>query len=831
MNFLHQDQLFLLEITNYIMLLLLPMPSWWYFCAPMQLLLSVPHLEVWTVEMSSKLDGLGLLERARLNIASRYGHGWVEHHIHEKAVSDRSYMMKSDLLNVSVCTDNMTVVIQVSSHESCKSSLRRGGKAINCRYTVLRGSSLEKKYTEAHLSMNPLNFGTLGLPKSRKRYGNGVLVVPARWGSNTARVMPGEGKGGQSTHSRETTPPESLHDRVSTYNRVPRKRSQGIYQQMIQTDSLKAAYEAVSCKSSANTKATTDETLDATSEATLTALHRKLKDHSFKFKPVRRVHIPKKDGSKRPLGIPSPRDKIVQKAMCNVLEEIYEKEELFLDCSHGFRPGRSTHTALKQATLWTGVKWFIEGDISNYFDTIDHEILVKLLEYEIDDREFTDIIRKGLKCKYIDLVNATSEIGKIGTPQGGTVSPVLSNIYLHELDLWITESFVKPSRKSGKISIPNPEYKKLHDRISNLSQVFKSSYRYNTKLTEEELADRKLEIRKLEKERALIKSTIPGDGYRIYYVRYADDFLIGVNGSYDLACKIRGKIGAFLKKELSLKLNMEKTVITSTKKGRALFLGAELRMHFSRTNDQKVVRMKKRSLSNRLLKKRVPNSNIIALAPLQKLVEELEEQGICKIRNFSKREIIPKRKTAWLNLPIEDIISKYNSVWQGTLSYYSFAYNRSQLNLIQYLLEHSLACTLMNKMKLNSRAQVFKKFGRPIKYRFKTENKKGEPKTHTIQFKVENTLARINKFNKTKQRLPNAPFLWSLRSKYRWSSFCSICQSGDDVEMHHRRPLKASATDNTLRGITRNMTRKQIPLCRACHVKVHQGKYDGPGIY
>ena len=125
---------------------------------------------------------------------------------------------------------------------------------------------------------------------------------------------------------------------------------------MIQTDSLKAAYEAVSCKSSANTKATTDETLDATSEATLTALHRKLKDHSFKFKPVRRVHIPKKDGSKRPLGIPSPRDKIVQKAMCNVLEEIYEKEELFLDCSHGFRPGRSTHTALKQATLWTGVK-------------------------------------------------------------------------------------------------------------------------------------------------------------------------------------------------------------------------------------------------------------------------------------------------------------------------------------------------------------------------------------------------------------------------------------------------------------------------------------------
>jgi retron-type reverse transcriptase len=120
---------------------------------------------------------------------------------------------------------------------------------------------------------------------------------------------------------------------------------------MIQINSLKAAYEAVSRKSSANTKATTDETLDATSEATLIALHTKLKDHSFKFKPVRRVYIPKKDGAKRPLGIPNPRDKIIQKAMCNVLEDIYEGKKLFLDCSHGFRLGRSTHTALKQVTL------------------------------------------------------------------------------------------------------------------------------------------------------------------------------------------------------------------------------------------------------------------------------------------------------------------------------------------------------------------------------------------------------------------------------------------------------------------------------------------------
>lgn len=731
---------------------------------------------------------------------------------------------------------------QVFSHTSCKSSLRRIGMAINYRYTVLRGKSLKNIYTEAHLSMNPLNFGTLGLPKSRKGYGNGVPIVPARWKSNTVRVMPIEGKGGQSTHSREITVPDRENDRVRTYNRVPRKSSQGIYQKMILIDSLKVAYESVNTDSSKNS-----EKLDKTSIDTVIPLHMELKDHSFRFKPIEKgVDIVKKNDlkrsivtkkyskqskvkktdSKRSIGT---RDKIVQKAMYNVLEEIYEGEKVFLDCSHGLRPGRSPHTAIKQPTFWTGVKWFIEGDISKCSDRINPKILVKLLEYEINDREFIDIIRKGLKSKHIDLVNVTTEIRKIGTPPEGIVSPILSNIYLHELDLWITECLVKPSQKSGKTSIPNPEYKKIHTDISNLSQVFKSSYKYDTKLTEEILSDRKIKIRKLEKERRLLKSTIPGNGHRIYYVRYADNFLIGINGSYDLACKIREKIDAFLKEELSLELNMEKTKIVSTKKERASFLGAEFRMHFSRTNDQKVVELKKRSLlSNRLLKKRVPNAGIIALAPLQKIVEGLEEQGVCKIKNFSKRDIIPKRKTAWINLPIEDIILKYNSVWQGILSYYSFAYNRCQLNLIQYLLEHSLACTLMNKLKLNSRAQVFKKFGRPIKYHWTKEN---ETKTRTIQFKLEKPLARTSKFNKNKLSLPDAPFLWSLRSKYRWSSFCCICQSGDDVEMHHRRPLRASATDNTWRGIIRNMTRKQIPLCKSCHVKVHQGTYDGPKIY
>lgn len=152
--------------------------------------------------------------------------------------------------------------------------------------------------------------------------------------------MSTEGEGEQSHTSKSLIP--------ACGSKVKTRKVKGIYQKMIQIPELKLAYESVSRKSSANTKGVDKETLDGYSEKELITLHEALKDHSFKFKPIRRIHIPKKDGGKRPLGLPSPRDKVVQKAACNVLEKIYEG--IFLDCSHGFRPGKSTHTALAKIT-------------------------------------------------------------------------------------------------------------------------------------------------------------------------------------------------------------------------------------------------------------------------------------------------------------------------------------------------------------------------------------------------------------------------------------------------------------------------------------------------
>ena len=231
---------------------------------------------------------------------------------------------------------------------------------------TLRGSSLSCVNTKTNLRTKLRHkIGTTGLPKGGNAYGNGALIVPvvAR-GYHTTAVMRGEGKVKQPIQNSKnvssvmrvqvlegkTSTLSGPLDRKSLLDRKPTTKEVKIYRDLIRTESLLNAYEAVSTKASANTKATTDETLDGTSRATIAKLHKELSDHSFKFKPIRRVDIPKKDGKTRPLGIPAPRDKVVQKAICNKLEEIYEGKSIFHGTSHGFRPERSTHTALAQVT-------------------------------------------------------------------------------------------------------------------------------------------------------------------------------------------------------------------------------------------------------------------------------------------------------------------------------------------------------------------------------------------------------------------------------------------------------------------------------------------------
>lgn len=263
-----------------------------------------------------------------------------------------------------------------------------------------------------------------------------------------------------------------------------------------------------------------EETLDEFSPKVLKRITEELESERFQFKPtrlrLRREYIPKANGLMRPLrrGIPSPRDKIVPKAMAILLELIYEQE--FLDVSHGFRPKRGCHTAIKQINQWKGMKWAIEGDIKGFFDNVDQPLLVKLLEKKIKDQQFIDLIHKLIKAGYVE--GGLKRDSLLGVPQGGIISPILSNIVLHELDRYITDLIEAKSSKKKSISTRNPKYDKPSRRILYLRDKYNDVKSTNRPLP----GEIQEEIKNLIKERNSIPSTL-SDGNRIKYIRYADD--------------------------------------------------------------------------------------------------------------------------------------------------------------------------------------------------------------------------------------------------------------------------------------------------------------------
>ena len=586
-----------------------------------------------------------------------------------------------------------------------------------------------------------LNIGTGSLPKGINTYGRGRPIVPALlffklsklgYAYNTKREYRSLITIKREVvrfYSSETTNSLSLakYPGLLALSELrlefqQHQQVKNVYNLLLNEDLFITAYKKISSNKGAMTKGINSETLDGYSMKIIRDTILQLKNHSFQFKPSRREYIPKANGKLRPLGIPSPRDKIVQQIMVMILEAIFENS-VFLECSHGFRPNKGCHTALKSISRWMAIDWFIEGDIKSYFDTIDHQILGDLIFSKIKDQQFLDLYWKAVRVGYVEMKINKKIDSLVGTPQGfgfvSIVSPILANIYLNELDKFMTEK-IKISQLSGNTSKPSKSYLQLHSKIHNLYQKKNKGIKL-TPLQESNL-------KTLISEKGSIPSKISGPGYRLYYVRYADDFLIGINGSQQLALKLKEEINTFLSEKLKLTMSFEKTKLTSANPKdhiKVFFLGTEIYRPTSRNHNQPIIQ---NYINNKKISRRIPATKLALMIPVKKLVEKLANQQLCVIKDYNQGQITPMGKPSWINLDLKEILFKYNSILQGIVNYYSFATNRSRLQFIQYILYHSCAKLFGRKLKLNSRKVVFSKFGTNLK--IKSNNKNYSFKLH-----------------------------------------------------------------------------------------------------
>jgi group II intron reverse transcriptase/maturase len=580
--------------------------------------------------------------------------------------------------------------------------------------------------------------------------------------------------------------------------------NQDLYRLLYKPDLYEVVYEEIRSDPGNMTAAADGETLDGFSYKSIAHLIESLRDESFQFKPARRTYIPKANGKMRPLGIPSPRDKIVQGVLRTILEAIYDSPygAFFLNCSHGFRPGRSCHSALREfGEKWTAVPWIVEGDIRSCFDEIDHHVLVNLLQRKIADGRFIGLIWKALRAGYLWLRERRNTL--VGTPQGSGISPILANVYLHELDVFVES--LRQRHEEGERRHINPEYRRLQGRRSYRLQASKGAWTP--------------EIRELTKRMRCLPSHDPHDPHyvRVRYLRYADDWILGVIGPRALAERLRDDIQLFLREELKLELSTEKTLITHAATEEAYFLGTRLMIGRSRPGTARVAVI--RRPGNRLFKKRVTGMFPRMHAPIAKLIDKLHSKGFCDKDGY------PRSKIGWTGLDADQLLNLFsNNLW-GLLTYYRFVHNFGALSRIQYILRFSLAKTLAHKYRTTMR-KIFKRHGRNLRFQWLLP----DGRTREATFR-ENTDWSIRR-DAFRVRPPDIDLLaWQcgLRTRSKLGFPCLICGAEQDVEMHHVRHIRKMGEKKPtgFTAVMRALNRKQVPVCASCHAKIHQGKYDG----
>ena len=568
---------------------------------------------------------------------------------------------------------------------------------------------------------------------------------------------------------------------------------ENIYRLLYNRNLYLRAYGRIYSNQGATTKGITAETVDGMSLAKIDRIIEALRYERFRWTPVRRVNLPKPNGGTRPLGIPTWTDKLLQEVIRMILEAYYEPQ--FSDRSHGFRPGRGCHTALSNVVdYWSGVRWFVEGDIKGCFDNIDHEVLLSVLGEKLHDNRFLRLLKYLLKAGYVE--DWTYNRTPSGTPQGGIVSPILANVYLDRLDKFV-ENVLIPAHTRGTVR----KYNLAYTRLAN--QATRQRQRGNHRAA--------LQLRKQMQQ---LPSVDPQDpGYRrLRYVRYADDFVLGFIGPKAEARQVKESLETFLRESLKLELSREKTLITHATSQAARFLGYELVNQ--QANDQYDHRGQRKV--NGRIGLRVP-------------ADVIEQHCQAYMRNGK-----PAHRSFLIHDEDYSIVERYQLEFRGVVQYYLLAYNVHHFGRLHKVMEMSLARTLAAKHKSTAR-----KIRRQYKSVVETEH---GPRVCLKVVKQQDNgkrpkVAYFGGIPLRRQR--QAVLVDQQPQRYRTdrnelvkrleADECEMCGSTVDVEVHHIRALR----DLNVKGrrekpqcvqLMAARKRKTLVVCRTCHMDIHHGR-------
>ncbi|MEU7691107.1 reverse transcriptase/maturase family protein [Microbispora hainanensis] len=563
-----------------------------------------------------------------------------------------------------------------------------------------------------------------------------------------------------------------------------------LYRQLFNPQLYLLAYGRIYANKGAMTPGVTGETVDGMSIGKIEAITEALRSERYRWSPVKRIHIPKKNGKTRPLGLPPWSDKLVGEVVRLLLDAYYEPT--FSDLSHGFRPGRGCHTALRKVgETWTGTTWFIEGDVADCFGSFDHEIMLSTLAERIHDGRFLRLMRNMLMAGYLEdwVWKATLS----GVPQGGVVSPILSNIYLHRLDDFV-EKVLIPHYTRGRIRRQDTAYARVRAARDR-------AHKRGDHAT----------ARELRKQLRSMPSGDPRDpGFRrLRYVRYCDDTLLGFTGPKAEAEEIKQRLTAFLRDELALELSADKTLITHARTQAARFLGYEITVLH---NDRKVTHG--RRSANGVVSLKVPASVIKAK----------------KAPYLSRGK--PEGRPRLINEDDHTIVNTYGAEWRGIVQYYLLAGNVHRLHRLGWVMETSLLKTLANKHR-SSVAKMARRYAATI------TTPHGPRKCFEARVERSGRKPLVARFggiplrrNKDAAITDRVLVPGTIRHKELITRLlanrCEICKADDGISVHHVRRLadltRPGRPQPAWAELMATRRRKTLVVCRNCHDSIHTGQ-------